>query len=442
MKKNIQNIVFAVGLTILLLGMVAFRFSTTYGDVDAEKESLEQMESERTNVEQILAALEAQKSDSEAYLKELDNQMSEIAAKLYNLQTQIDAKNQEITVTQELIAKTQEEINEQYAAMKLRIQFMYENGNASYLAMIFDSKSIGDFLNRAEYIGELTSYDRQMLDELQAKKNENEAAKAVLDSQLAELQTLQADAETEKAATEQLLAAKNAEVEAINNSITDVQNKIQTLHEDIAAQQSLIAEMESIEARRAAEEQSRLAAEAESIRLAEEEASRIAAEEASKKAEAEKRGETYIEKETTKSSKSTGSTTSGEKFQWPLSDYSYISSHFCMRENPFGGTNTEFHNGIDIPAPTGTAVHAVAGGQVAWAYTSASAGNWIGIDHGNGVYSVYMHMSYLIAKEGDYVSAGQTIGLVGSTGRSTGPHLHLSIRLNGTYVDPLNYVSP
>ena len=85
---------------------------------------------------------------------------------------------------------------------------------------------------------------------------------------------------------------------------------------------------------------------------------------------------------------------------------------------------------------------AVSGGQVAWSSLSSSAGNWIGIDHGNGIYSVYMHMSSRLVKEGDYVTAGQTIGLVGSTGRSTTPHLHLSIRLNGSYVDPLDYVSP
>ena len=113
-----------------------------------------------------------------------------------------------------------------------------------------------------------------------------------------------------------------------------------------------------------------------------------------------------------------------------------------MRNNPFGGSGTEFHNGIDIPASTGTAVMAVSGGQVAWSSLSSSAGNWIGIDHGNGIYSVYMHMSSRLVKEGDYVTAGQTIGLVGSTGRSTAPHLHLSIRLNGSYVDQLDYVSP
>lgn len=127
---------------------------------------------------------------------------------------------------------------------------------------------------------------------------------------------------------------------------------------------------------------------------------------------------------------------------WPLSGYSRLSSSFSTRSNPFGGKSTEFHNGIDIPAPSGTSIMAVSGGRVAWSSYSSSAGNWIGIDHGNGIHSIYMHMSSRIAQEGDYVEAGQVIGLVGSTGRSTGAHLHLSICVDETYVNPLDYVSP
>lgn len=132
---------------------------------------------------------------------------------------------------------------------------------------------------------------------------------------------------------------------------------------------------------------------------------------------------------------------SGSYF-WPLSGYSSLSSYFSMRSNPFGGTSTEFHNGIDIPAPSGTSVMAVSDGWVAWSSYSSSAGNWIGIDHGNGVHSIYMHMSSRSVQKGDYVSAGQVIGQVGSTGRSTGPHLHLSICVDEIYVNPLDYVSP
>lgn len=430
MHKKVKNYIAAVVVTVIFGAAAVANMDISYGSMESEKESLNNLKSEKADVEKILAELEAKKGDSEAYLKELDAKVSDIANNIYALNQQIDQKNTEINATQELISKTEVEISEQYEAMKLRIQYMYENGNASYISMILDSKSIGDFLNRAEYITELTSYDRQMLEELQVKKNEVEAAKASLDKQLADLQVLQEDAEAEKAATEQLMEAKNQEIAQVNASITDAQNQIHDLENDIAAQQELVSEMESIEARRKAEEESK--------RKAAEEASR-AAKKGSSKADTTTKGQ---EATTSKSNTSTNQTTSNGKFIWPLTSNTYISSYFSMRNNPFGGSGTEFHNGIDIPASTGTAVMAVSGGQVAWSSLSSSAGNWIGIDHGNGIYSVYMHMSSRLVKEGDYVTAGQTIGLVGSTGRSTAPHLHLSIRLNGSYVDPLDYVSP
>lgn len=446
MHKKVKNYIAAVVVTVIFGAAAVANMDISYGSMESEKESLNNLKNEKADVEKILAELEAKKGDSEAYLKELDAKVSDIANNIYALNQQIDQKNTEINTTQELISKTEVEISEQYEAMKLRIQYMYENGNASYISMILDSKSIGDFLNRAEYITELTSYDRQMLEELQAKKNEVEAAKASLDKQLADLQVLQEDAEAEKAATEQLMEAKNQEIAQVNASITDAQNQIHDLENDIAAQQELVSEMESIEARRKAEEESRKKAEEESRKAAEEESKRKAAEAASRaakkgssKADTTTKGQ---EATTSKSNTSTNQTTSNGKFIWPLTSNTYISSYFSMRNNPFGGSGTEFHNGIDIPASTGTAVMAVSGGQVAWSSLSSSAGNWIGIDHGNGIYSVYMHMSSRLVKEGDYVTAGQTIGLVGSTGRSTAPHLHLSIRLNGSYVDPLDYVSP
>lgn len=421
MREKMKNYISAAGITAVLLLVVCLRVTPSFGDVDSEKESLNQMQNEKSNAEEILKQLEADKQDSQKYIDELDAVVEDIANRIYEIQQQIDTKVQEISQTEEVIAKTEVEITEQYESMKLRIQYMYENGNASYLAMILDSKSIGEFLNRAEYISELTAYDRDMMKVLQAKKSENEAAKASLTSQLAALEQLQADAEAERAATETLMAAKSAEIESYNASISEAENKISSLDDDIEAQQALVKEMESIEARRKAEEESRKKAEEESRRLAEE-----AAKAAGKETEAT----------------TAAQSTSNGKFVWPIAGISKISSYFGYRDNPFGTGGTEYHNGIDIPASTGTPIMAVSGGQVAWSYHSSSAGNWVGIDHGNGIYSVYMHMSTRKVEEGDYVTAGQVIGLVGSTGRSTGPHLHLGIRVNGSYVDPLKYVSP
>ena len=207
MHKKVKNYIFAAAVTTFL-GLAAAAQVVTYGDVSSEKESLNNLKNQRTNVEDILSKLEAEKQNSEKYLADLDAKVSEIADKIYKLQIEIDTKNEEIDATQKQIEKAEVDIAEQYEAMKLRIQYMYENGNANYVSMILDSQSIGDFLNRAEYISEITSYDRNMLDEMQAKKNEIEAAKASLDRQLADLETLQTEAEAERAATETLMRSE------------------------------------------------------------------------------------------------------------------------------------------------------------------------------------------------------------------------------------------
>ena len=116
-----------------------------------------------------------------------------------------------------------------------------------------------------------------------------------------------------------------------------------------------------------------------------------------------------------------------------------VTSDYEYRINPITG-KAETHNGIDYGAPAGTPIYAVASGTVSWAYSSNSAGNWIGIYHGNKLYSVYMHMSAFAVSEGDYVNQGDLIGYVGSTGWSTGPHLHLSFRYDGNYVNPHIYI--
>ena len=151
-------------------------------------------------------------------------------------------------------------------------------------------------------------------------------------------------------------------------------------------------------------------------------------EEARKKAEAS--GKSYTVK-------SLGNTS----FIWPCPSSSRITSNFGGRESPTEGASSN-HQGIDIGASTGSNILAAASGVVTIATYSSSAGNYVMISHGGGVSTVYMHCSSLLVSEGEQVSQGQVIAKVGSTGYSTGPHLHFGIRSGGSYVNPLNYVSP
>ena len=126
-------------------------------------------------------------------------------------------------------------------------------------------------------------------------------------------------------------------------------------------------------------------------------------------------------------------------FTHPCPGYSRISSEFGWREAPIAGAGNN-HKGMDLAAPTGTPIYAAASGTVTTARYSSSAGNWVVINHGNGLQTYYMHASALYVSEGQTVSKGQNIAAVGSTGQSTGPHLHFQVMQNGTPVNPRNYL--
>ena len=130
----------------------------------------------------------------------------------------------------------------------------------------------------------------------------------------------------------------------------------------------------------------------------------------------------------------------GGMFAWPCPGYSYISSEYGYRVHPIYGYQL-FHNGVDMAASSGTPILAAYSGKVIAAAYSSSMGNYVMIDHGDGLITIYMHASALYVSSGQEVSRGEQIAAVGSTGNSTGPHLHFSTRLNGSYVSPWNYLS-
>lgn len=394
------------GLTaagLLLLVSLSFpSYGTNNAQVEKEKERTSVMEEEKAKVEAALDKLEGQKADTESYVRQLDAEMSSISSQLEELSGQISDKEAEIAVTQEALDQAKAVEEEQYQSMKLRIKYMYEKGDTSFIDLILESKSIAQMLNRAEYIAQISSYDRQMLDEYAATKENIAANEAKLETEHDELLTLQASTEAKQASVEELLAAKQAELSSYETQIASAQNQINAYEQDIAAQESKIQQMEA------------------EIRRQEEEAR--------KKAEAS--GKSYTVK-------SLGNTS----FIWPCPSSSRITSNFGGRESPTEGASSN-HQGIDIGASTGSNILAAESGVVTIATYSSSAGNYVMISHGGGVSTVYMHCSSLLVSEGEQVSQGQVIAKVGSTGYSTGPHLHFGIRSGGSYVNPLNYVSP
>lgn len=397
MKNKMKGI-----LRVLLIFAVVFYVSLVLGkqnyaaSLEEEKKKQQEMQQELKNTQKYLKELEKLKGDTEAYIKELDVRLTQLTDNIYTLERDIDTTKADIEATKLDIIKAKAEVNAQYATMKLRIKYMYENGESSYLDMILGSENMGELLTRAEYLSQITAYDRAQLEKLKVAKEQLDAREASLVAKEAELEALLVETQEEQKATEVLMVAKKESMSGFDSQISEQEAAEKELQAEIKAQKAIVAELEEIERKR--------------------------------KEEALKN--------------QLNLTYDGGKMTWPLPGYSRISSYFGYRSNPFGGSGREYHNGVDLPAPRGTKIVAAYDGQVAWSYYSNSAGNWVGIDHGNEIYTVYMHMSKRLVSEGDTVKKGDVIGLVGTTGRSTGNHLHFGIRKNGSYVDPLKWVSP
>ncbi|MBR3645343.1 MAG: peptidoglycan DD-metalloendopeptidase family protein [Lachnospiraceae bacterium] len=417
MRSRLYSRVISLSVVaVLVIGSASF---PTRATIQEEKDNITALEKQKQEVQGVIDGLKQDKAALEENVKTLDAELTVVSEALYKTTTELDDVEVKIEKNEKKLKKANKSIKKQYAAMKLRIQFMYENGNQQMIDLILSSDSIGDFLNKAEYISELTTYDRNMLEKYKKTKQTIEETKKTLEEQKDTLEKLKEEQETQKANVESLVAAKQQQIATYDSKIKSNEGKIVELEVEIGNSEQAIAEMESIEAQRQAEQESR------------EQESR---EQASRQAE-QQNNNTYNPPAQQEQPVYHG----GGAFGWPLPGYYTQSSGYGYRSDPFTG-ETRYHSGIDLPAPSGTPIVAAGSGQVAWANYSATAGNWIGIDHGNGLYTVYMHMSALLVSPGQNVSQGQTIGLVGTTGSSTGNHLHFSVRLNGAYVNPNDYL--
>lgn len=392
--------------------------------IDEEKKKQQDMENDLDNIEDTLDKLEELKKDMNEYIAAMDTKMAEVSAKIVELNDKADAKQVEIDEINVKLAEQEEDIKSQYESMKLRIKFMYENGQTQYMEMVLGSGSIGDFLNKAEYISELTTYDRNMLDKMRETKKQIEETKTQLQNEKDNLQTLLDDAKAEQDSMEKLVEAKRVQLETTQQQISEAENEAEIMKTSIEEQKQLISAMQEAE------------------RKLKEEQERKKREEEERKKQQELNNSSGNSDGENSSDNSSANNSSSSGYVWPVPSSSRITSDYGLRGDPFGNSSSsEFHKGIDIGAPVGTPIVATADGVVAWSRYSNTAGNWVVINHGGNLISVYMHMSYYVVSSGEYVEAGQVIGYVGLTGSTSGPHLHFGM---GSYYGswPPNYVNP
>lgn len=391
MKKNRWKR-FAAGclIGVLSIGLIGTAsHADELGEAEMEKKKLEER---RDEVERELADLELKKSNVMESIEKMDKKMDKVDAKLQEINENLEVVTEELeTVTEELETVKEQEAN-QYETMKKRIKYMYENGSNGYLDLIFSGNNISDVINRIEYVNKITAYDNQMLESYKETKLAVLEKMNEVSEKKSRYETLQEEVKLEQDTLKKIIQKKEEEINKYDESIFATSEEMKAYEEEIQKKE----------------------AEIEALLL-----------EQARNSEFDMANPNEI---------------SGAGFGWPLSVKGTITSRFGKRNAPTAGAST-YHKGVDIAAPMGISILAAKGGTVVTSTYSPSAGNYIMISHGNGLNTVYMHASKRIVKVGDIVVQGQKIGEVGSTGYSTGPHLHFGVIVNGEYVNPVPYLS-
>lgn len=409
--------------TTLGLGTIAFAQSSSelMGDInslEAEQDALQQQQQE---VKNKLASLKEDKEKQLEYKQALDEQLVAIQKEVNVINKKIKALDKQIKEKQAEIKENEAVITETFSQLKKRIRALYLAGEASTLEILFNAENIADFADKMEVMRSITSHDSELIDTLKTELAKVKEQKALIEKDRQEV----ADARTE-------LETKEAEIQELVNESTAVLNEIMASEDEA---NSLAAQLEAeFDAR--SDELEQIYKDYYAALSAEE---KKAQEEASKDV-VQVGDDDYDSNYDASNNFQQGSGTSNGQFIWPTPGTTIITSGV----GPRWGTS---HNGIDISSGNayGQPIVASDGGTVIVAVHSGWGGGYglhVMIDHGNGYTTVYGHASSVLVNTGDKVSQGQTIAYIGSTGDSTGPHLHFEIRYNGGICDPENYVSP
>ena len=358
--------------------------AVTQAEINQMMEDAAALKKQRAELQKQLKAIQADKSKALDQKALLEQQINATQAEINNIAAQITQYDQLIAQKETELAATEEKERAQYELFCKRVREMEEQGEVSYWSILFSSDDFSDLLDNAMMVEEIMDYDNQVMNELIAIREQIEADKTALETARQE----QKDAKAEQEAAKAELKSQQAQVDALIAEISGQESQVKAAEAKLQAAAN--------------------AADAE-IRAAEKElASQIA------------------------------NVPSESGFLWPLPGRYNLSSLYGSRKHPVTGKANN-HTGIDVPAPSGTPIQACKSGVVTTSTYNNSYGNYVVVSHSDGTSTLYAHMSRRNASKGQTVSQGQVIGYVGTTGSSTGNHLHLEIRVNGSRRDPINY---
>lgn len=420
MKKKLLS-VFLLSAVVVSFCLPGLRAAAETGtsDLDSKIQEAEQAkEQAKKRVKELkdeIAELEGSKGDLLEYVKKVDKKIEKVTKTLSDLNKQVSAARKSLGTLEDELEAAENLQKEQYETMKKRIKYMYENGTGDYMDVLFSAESLSDFMNRSEYIEKISKYDTGLFEQYVKTKEEAEMRRIKMEEKIEEISILQEEVGADKDALKELKKNKKSEVSKLNSAISFRDSKVRTFSEQVAKQEQEVENL-LLEKQRIIEQQ-----------------------EAARRAAAQQAAQAGAAQGNSAQPGSDAYANTGQ-LRWPLQVTGRISSYFGNRTSPTKGAST-YHRGIDIAVPSGTPIVASAGGTVVTATYNASAGNYIMIYHGNSLYTVYMHASSLAVSEQAEVKQGDVIAYVGSSGVSTGAHLHFGVSVNGNYVDPLNYVS-
>lgn len=415
-RKRWVSVMAGIMAAIMLLSLILSLIPTRVGAASSGE------------IRKQIAALKEEKKEIDAQLKDVKNQLKEnnneissivarkdtIDQEIQLLHQQMDNINHQVATYALLIADKQDELDDANyrlddlnAKNKERLRAMEEDGAISYWAVIFKANSFSDLLDRISMVQEINAADQRRLKEISEVAQQVSTVQSELVREKAELDAVRKELD----AAEVTMAEKRAEADKLLAELVARGEEFEALIDESEDLQSDLMKQ-------------------------------IAQKEKDLKAQEYKEWlATYVPTTRPSGTDTTPSTQAPSSSGWvkPLRSYT-ITSPFGMRVHPISGVY-KMHEGVDLSAPQGTPIYAAKSGKVTTtSFQAGGAGYYVSINHGDGFSSVYMHMTHYIVKPGNYVNAGQVIGYVGSTGGSTGPHLHFGISYNGKYVNPMNYI--
>ena len=377
---------FKIGVILIVITgfLAASLMPASAGQLEKYRAEQQKIQAKMNAQKKALQAKEKQKKTYLGQLEVLEDTIRDVQGDLTTLDGQLKNAKVRVAVTSKELKEKEKALAQRDTAFQDRLRDVYVNGQTSYLEVVFQATDISDLLVRFDLMSKLVGQDVDLMNQIKAERQAVISKKQELVAKQQEIALIQTH-------------TKAKELNLAQNSATKKQ-----LIEDVEAQKLALAkELDEEEAL-----SNRVAAQIRKLQLAQ--------------------------------AKNSNNHFSG-RFAWPTPGYTRVTSAYGMRMHPILH-QMRMHTGIDIGAPSGAAIHAVDDGTVIYTGALGAYGNVVVIDHGDGISSMYAHQSKILARENQNVKKGDLIGRVGSTGWSTGAHLHFEVRKNGNPVNPWNYL--